>query len=65
MEAGVGGAPRAVLVVRGGGPVQEVSGGSVVVEVCSSDESVALRGGAVGWSELSSASTRREESKIQ
>lgn len=67
VEAGVGGAPGAVLVLRGGGPVQEGSGGSVaVVEVCRSDvrleESVALRGGAVGWAELGSESTRWEES---
>lgn len=52
-----------------GGPVQEVSGSSVAVEVCSSDvsaeESVALRGGAVGRSELNSKSTRWEEPKIQ
>lgn len=63
--AGVGGVPGAVLVLRGGGPVQEVSGGSAAaaVEVCGSDvrleESVVLRGGAV---ELSSESTRWEES---
>lgn len=67
VEAGVGGAPGAVLVLRGGGPVQEGSGGSVaVVEVCRSDvsleESVALRGGGVGWAELGSESTRWEES---
>lgn len=66
VEAGVGGAPGAVLVLRGGGPVQEGSGGSVAVEVCRSDvrleESVALRGGAVGWAELGSESTRWEES---
>lgn len=69
MRAWVGGATGAVLVLGGGGPVQEVSRGSVAVEVCRSgvsvEESVALRGGAVGWTELNSESTRREESKIQ
>lgn len=69
VRAWVGGATGAVLVLGGGGPVQEVSGGSVAVEVCRSgvsvEESVALRGGAVGWTELNSESTRREESKIQ
>lgn len=56
-------------VLGGGGPVRELSGGSVGAEVCRSDvsveESVELRRGAVGWSKLNAKSRRREESKVQ
>lgn len=48
----------------GGGPVEEVSGGSGGLEV-SVEEYVELRRGGVGRAELSSKSTRREEQKIQ
>lgn len=69
VKAWVGGATGAVLALGGGGPVQEVSGASLPGEVCRSgvgvEESVALRGGTVGWTELNSESTRWEESKIQ
>lgn len=53
VEAGAGGAPGAVLVLGGGGPVQEGSGGWVALEVCSRDVSV---------EELNPEPTRREES---